>query len=194
MARFTHSLDHVRVAAPCSAGWERMTGNERVRFCDQCNLNVYNLSALTRPEAERLIMSTEGRLCVRFYRRADGTILTRNCPVGLSALKRRVAHVASSVLTAVLSFCASVGLYSTIAVREEPIPPMMETMPYEETPAESCLPFNGPVAVTGTLAVEAQGEWVGGKPIYPVMGASVRETDAYVRAFSPVAPHATAKH
>ena len=30
-----------------------------------------------------MVQATQGRLCVRFYRRADGTVLTQDCPVGL---------------------------------------------------------------------------------------------------------------
>jgi len=85
--------------------------DERVRFCSQCNLNVYNLSGMSRREAEALVMKTEGRLCVRFYRKADGSILTQNCPVGLKAIKRRVAWVAQVVLGMVLSFVSGFGLY-----------------------------------------------------------------------------------
>jgi hypothetical protein len=110
MARFTNPLDGVRVAAPCPADWSKMVGDERVRYCGECNLHVYNLSGMTRREAETLITNAEGRLCVRFYRRADGTVLTRNCPVGLRALKRRVTRIASATLTAVLGFFAGVGL------------------------------------------------------------------------------------
>ena len=51
-----------------------MKGDQRVRFCDQCKLNVYNLSEMSRPAAERLVLQTEGRLCVRYYQRADGTM------------------------------------------------------------------------------------------------------------------------
>jgi len=103
-------LDRVRVAAPCSADWKEMRGDERVRFCERCSLNVYNLSAMTRREAERLVVRSEGQLCVRFYRRADGTTLTRNCPVGLRALKRRVSRVASAVAAATFSFFTGWGL------------------------------------------------------------------------------------
>src|SRR2546423_5481918 len=110
MAKFTNPLDGVRVAAPCPADWERMVGDERMRYCGQCNLHVYNLSGMTRAEAEALITNAEGRLCVRFYRRADGTVLTRNCPVGLRALKRRVSRTAGAMLSAVLAFRAGVGL------------------------------------------------------------------------------------
>ena len=103
-------LDELRVASPCSAEWEEMRGDERVRFCGKCEKNVYNLSSMTRGDAETLVREKEGRLCVRFYRRADGTVLTRNCPVGLSALKRRVSRVAGAALSAALGFFAGVGL------------------------------------------------------------------------------------
>lgn len=82
-------LDRVAVASPCSAAWERMRPIDaagRVRACDTCQLNVHDLSALGRAEAEALLLAHEGaRLCVRLYRRADGRVLTRDCPVGLDA-------------------------------------------------------------------------------------------------------------
>ena len=67
-------VDNIRVAAPCSASWDAMTGDDRVRACGDCQKNVYNLSDLTRDEAEALIREKEGRLCVRYFQRADGTI------------------------------------------------------------------------------------------------------------------------
>src|SRR6195256_6092396 len=97
MARFRNTLDHVRIAAPCPADWDQMIGSERVRFCGQCSLNVYNLSGMTRSDAESLIARTEGRLCVRFYRRSDGSIITKDCPVGLRRLKARVARIKRAV-------------------------------------------------------------------------------------------------
>ena len=100
-------LEGIRVAAPCPASWERMSGDDRVRHCAECNLNVYNLSEMTRREAESLIASREGRLCVRYYRRADGTILTRNCPRGLEAMVRRVSRIAGAALSAAMSLGAA---------------------------------------------------------------------------------------
>ena len=83
MKRTTGTLEQLRIAAPCGAAWDRMEGDERVRFCGACQKNVYNLSAMSWAEAEALVFQTEGRLCVRFHRRRDGTVLTDNCPVGL---------------------------------------------------------------------------------------------------------------
>jgi hypothetical protein len=69
-------------ASECDASWEDMKGDERVRFCGECKLNVYNLSEMTAEEALALFKKTEGRVCVRAFERPDGTILTKNCPVG----------------------------------------------------------------------------------------------------------------
>lgn len=97
------NIDRLRIATPCPVGWEQMTGNDRVRFCDHCQLNVYNISALSKLEAETLIASTERRICARLFRRADGTILTKDCPVGLRALRLRVSKKAAAVFAAVIS-------------------------------------------------------------------------------------------
>ncbi len=83
-------LDNIRVAAPCAASWDAMTGDARVRACGDCQQNVYNLSELTRDEAEHLIREKEGRLCVRYFQRADGTILVKeDCAVGVKRRRRR---------------------------------------------------------------------------------------------------------
>jgi hypothetical protein len=82
-------LDNIRVASPCSADWAKMTGDERTRHCGDCKKNVYNLSDMTRDEAEALIVAKEGRLCVRYFQRTDGTILLKDCSVGVSRKRRR---------------------------------------------------------------------------------------------------------
>lgn len=94
-------LDQIGVAAPCSADWDSMSGDDRARFCADCKLHVYNLSAMSRDEAVDLISRTEGRLCIRLYRRADGTVLTRDCPAGLRAVRLRTAQAARRVAAAI---------------------------------------------------------------------------------------------
>ena len=117
MRRFKHPLNHVEVAAPCKADWDQMIGSEQMRFCGQCNLNVYNLSGMTRDEAESLIARNEGRLCVRFYRRTDGSIITRDCPVGLRAIRDRVSYWTKAIIAAALTFLATVGFYRLSEIR-----------------------------------------------------------------------------
>jgi hypothetical protein len=97
------NLQNITVASPCPADWNKMAGDDRVRHCAECNLNVYNFSAMTEPEIQRLIAGKRERLCARFYRRADGTILTQDCPRGLSAVVRRISRAAAAVMAAVMS-------------------------------------------------------------------------------------------
>lgn len=97
------SLNDIQVAKPCAASWDEMNGNDSIRFCSLCQLNVYNLSDLTKTEAEKLINQTEGRLCIKFYRRADGTVLTQDCPVGVRAFRKRVSKIAATAFSTLLS-------------------------------------------------------------------------------------------
>ena len=161
MRGFKSPLDRVTVAAPCDAGWEKMVGDERVRFCAQCSLNVYNLSGMTKREAERLVVQAEGRLCIRFYRRADGTIMTKNCPVGLRALKVRAARVATATASAALSFFA--GLLAAAGLRERPPAPattsrVIEVQEVLREPVEVAGP-----PIMGDFGGERVGDYVDGR-------------------------------
>jgi len=80
-----------------------MAGDERVRHCSLCSLNVYNFAEMTAGEVRELLMRTEGRVCARLYRRADGTVLTRDCPTGIRALRRRASRAAAALVTALLT-------------------------------------------------------------------------------------------
>jgi len=97
---------NIRIAAPCQASWEGMAGGERVRHCTLCSLNVYNVAEMTRDEVRELLVRTEGRICARLYRRADGTLLTRDCPTGLRALRRRASRLAAALIAALLTLPA----------------------------------------------------------------------------------------
>jgi hypothetical protein len=98
-------LESVRVASPCPASWDKMEGDDRARFCLTCHKNVYNLSEMSRQEAEALILEKEGNLCVRFYQRADGTVMTTNCPVGLRVVQRPFKWLAAGA-----AFLAASGI------------------------------------------------------------------------------------
>jgi hypothetical protein len=106
-------LDQVRVASPCKAEWNEMLGDERVRFCLSCEKNVYNLSSMTKDDAEALLRERLGDdLCVRFYQRADGTILTQDCPVGVKKKQRKklalaVAGAGAMAAAAATSFMSN---------------------------------------------------------------------------------------
>src|SRR5687768_11620408 len=104
----TFNIDNLRVAKPCPKTWESMAGNGAVRHCDLCEHSVYNTAGMTRREVEELVATREGRLCVRLYKRADGTLLTSDCPVGGRNYARRVGRLASAAAALVFGL-AGVG-------------------------------------------------------------------------------------
>lgn len=112
MIRGGIDLDRIAVASPCPMSWNDMVGDDRVRFCNQCNLNVYDISAMTKPEAESFIANAEGRICAKLYRRADGAILTRDCPVGLRAVRKKVSGAAAAAFSALISLFGGSALFA----------------------------------------------------------------------------------
>lgn len=96
-------LDQISVASPCSADWKTMQGDDRSRLCGSCQKHVYDIASMTAEEALALIHEREGYVCVRLFRRADGTVMTANCPVGARAILRRTRQlIAASSLAVVI--------------------------------------------------------------------------------------------
>lgn len=106
-------LAGIGVAQNCPANWDWMTGDEKVRHCHKCKLNVYNLSAMTELEAESLLqLSVDMPLCVRFYRRLDGKVMTSDCPLGTKVLDstKRWSLFLMHALVAIFSLMAAVAM------------------------------------------------------------------------------------
>jgi hypothetical protein len=95
-------MPNFQIASPCSADWNKMSGGDRMRYCPDCKLNVYNFSAMTPDEIEKIVQERTGRLCARFYQRTDGTLLTQDCPIGFRGAVLRASKLVAAALTAVL--------------------------------------------------------------------------------------------
>lgn len=112
MTQFTNPLDNIKIASPCSADWDAMIGNNRQRYCGDCKLNVYNLSGMSRLEAENLILKSEGRVCVRYFKRNDGTVITEDCPVGWQAVKKKMSRFWTATASLLFTIFGGIGLAS----------------------------------------------------------------------------------
>lgn len=105
-------MRNTMIAAPCSEKWEDMTGDDRARLCAKCDLHVVNTFMLTD---EEVLASLEKihkgeRICMRIYRRQDGTFMTRNCPVGVQRIREKAFKAAvwmASGLSVLLSLAAN---------------------------------------------------------------------------------------
>lgn len=78
-----------------------MVGTDRVRACSLCQLNVYNLSGMSSQEARHFVSRAEGRACLRYFRRADGTVITADCPEAAEVQDAERARPRQRLLTAV---------------------------------------------------------------------------------------------
>ena len=154
MNKFNNPLNNIKVASPCSADWNEMLGDARKRFCGECKLNVYNLSEMSKQDAEELLLKSEGRLCVRFYQRNDGTVITKDCPVGWKAFKQRVSKVSAAVISLVIGLFTSLGFtFAYNKMTESNYERTMGTVAYptpKRTPTPKTTP--SPRVVMGDIA------------------------------------------
>jgi hypothetical protein len=131
-------LANFQVASPCDASWDEMKGDDAKRFCGKCEKHVYNLPLLTPDELVDLIEATEGKFCGRIYARKDGTVLTNDCPVGLTAKlarARKKKMVGAGGAIAALCFTAGAAILAASWGGVEIAPPRMvagEMMPIEQ--------------------------------------------------------------
>jgi hypothetical protein len=118
MSKALRVLDDIQIASPCTMRWEDMSGSDRVRHCAACAKNVFNLSDMKADEALELVRGTEGRICVRFYRRKDGTMLTSDCPIGLALVARRAKRTALAAMAMALGVVAAlIALFASAPLR-----------------------------------------------------------------------------
>jgi hypothetical protein len=117
---------------PCGADWSAMTRiDDRARLCAACDTVVTNLSAMSEADAERLVASNSGRLCVRYlYDPKSGEIAFDGSAPPLvpldrlraSSLKKRLAKAAAVLTPLLVEACGGVGAYD-VPSRHDPFTP-----------------------------------------------------------------------
>ena len=142
-------LSNVSIASPCEVSWESMKGDNRVRFCGECHLNVYNLSNMKAVDAAALVQQTEGRLCIKFYQRDDGTMLTTDCPKGLRPRIRwaagRIAAAVAAAFGIIIGTSGCMGMRICPPVKTGDSGPKPGQMrPLQGTPTASSMPTTDP--------------------------------------------------
>ncbi len=105
-------LDNLILAYPCPITWDSMSGDERERFCNKCSQKVFNISDLSRKDAESLLRDgvEDGKVCVKYYLRADGTIKTDNCPRILRPVRNKLKLIEKAVSAAIALLVSGMNL------------------------------------------------------------------------------------
>jgi len=65
-----------RISQPCSQDWSAMAGDDKRRFCEQCQLHVHNLTAMSATEQQALLSQRGTRQCIA-YLATDNSIRVR---------------------------------------------------------------------------------------------------------------------
>ena len=69
---------HLPIAEPCHEDWDRMDPVARGRFCGSCDKQVFDMTAMTEPEARRLLAEHRGsKICVRYACDRQGNLRFR---------------------------------------------------------------------------------------------------------------------
>ena len=108
-------LNDTRIASPCSQSWRAMRGDDRVRHCDHCDRKVFNLSRLSAADALSLLETNGYNVCVRLYKRRDGTVMTQDCS-GASGSRWRIAAWAASLFASIFT----AGCMGAVAAPRDP--------------------------------------------------------------------------
>jgi hypothetical protein len=88
-----------------------MSGTDKARLCAVCERHVYDLSAMSSNEAEKLLACDDERICVRLTRGPDGQIITADRPARFKQLPWFSA-IPAATLAAFLSVIARQDVYA----------------------------------------------------------------------------------
>ncbi len=156
-------LSRIVIETPCNQDWGKMEGDERKRHCSSCKKFVHNLSEMSTEEALKLLDAREP-VCVRLFRRPDGTVLTKECTPGKVKRWRGYA-VMSAAACALLSFIG----FKSVAAEELP-----QATPTPSVPEDHH--YQRGVAITGELAVPPGREgWLSMGGIRPMPPEEVKQ-------------------
>jgi hypothetical protein len=112
-----------RIQQPCSKSWDSLAGDDRKRFCGDCQHHVHDLGAMSPAERSRLLKKS-GRCCVAY----DVNSRTHTADIGWwkfldrFSVLLRPAHAAFAIALA----CFATGCATTPRKETSCAPPTTE--------------------------------------------------------------------
>jgi hypothetical protein len=95
-----------RIDKPCPKSWNDLQGEGACRYCDQCQHQVHNLSAMAHAERQRLLSGRSGRVCIAYEEQwsqvpvaADSWLWLQHCLRPLRWISTSIAAVISITLS-----------------------------------------------------------------------------------------------
>ena len=96
-------LEAPEIKTPCSENWENMAGDDKRRFCDNCQKDVHNLSAMPQKQAQKLLETAKTELCVRYSLDDSGQVLSLPSRINrFQSFFKHSARVAAATVVALI--------------------------------------------------------------------------------------------
>jgi hypothetical protein len=99
-------LQFPTIARPCPKKWENLRGDNQKRFCDECQLHVHNLSAMSEKEVQALLQ-IPGRCCVGYLSQPESPRPVAKTRKNGWGLLGRVPRIMASGTALAVSFLLS---------------------------------------------------------------------------------------
>lgn len=146
------------VPKPCLEDWDKLTPEARGHFCTVCETKVWNLSDLTKEEAEAFLRERAGEdLCVSYREDDDGRVLHRE-PAVVPAARLVRRFPAAAGLSLALAACTPKA--DAPPPKEEPT---AQTEPEAEPETKPEAEAEAP-SETGSAAGDTEGDTGDGPP------------------------------
>lgn len=134
------TADDYKMATPnCPFVWSENPDNpkERVKYCTNCNAQVYNLSGFDMTETQSLIFKRENRSNAPLYKREDGKFMTSDCPIALKKKKDKQMLIGGAALVLVLLIIMVVASFMAPQPPQAPAPTATDSSTSSDTATSS---------------------------------------------------------
>lgn len=134
------TADDYKMATPnCPFVWSENPDNpkERVKYCTNCNAQVYNFSGFDMTETQSLIFKRENRNNAPLYKREDGKFMTSDCPIALKKKKDKQMLIGGAALVLVLLIIMVVASFMAPQPPQAPASTATDSSTSSDTPTSS---------------------------------------------------------
>jgi len=128
-----------------------MSGDEKKRFCSECDKFVYDFSQMTRRQVEAIVSVHRGWVCARITRRPDGSLVTLEASPVHPIVARRASPVVNATLAAILGLSVPANALNVDVSAAQFI------VRSDVDGKSARTPFGGGEAVVGGTVVDPQG-------------------------------------
>ena len=154
----------ISVPKPCHEDWNKMTPNDKGRFCDNCSKTVVDFSKMTDAEIKSYLIAQEGKRVCGHFRKSQLESITINIPAQVLFSQTQFRKIFLLALlftmgTTLLSCSDNAGnkqKIENVVIEEEEVIPVedIDSIPDAGVEGKVVLTPRPPIALTGVVVVE----------------------------------------